>query len=128
MPDVLHLSVAAHTLYEKTRPDILHGPGGYLDLTHSKYVPLEDGISVRVRGATFNFSMAVGAKYTVKLEGAKLAGYRTILMGSFIDPILMGQMNKFLNNGKAYISKQFTGSAGNWQLDWHLTGLEQSPP
>lgn len=122
------LSVAAHTLYEKTRPDILHGPGGYLDLTHSKYVPLEDGISVRVRGSIFIFSTAVGANYTVKLEGAKLAGYRTILLGSFIDPILMGQMDKFLNNGKAYISKQFPASAGKWKLDWHLTGLEQRPP
>lgn len=26
------LSVAAHTLYEKTRPDLLPGPGGILDL------------------------------------------------------------------------------------------------
>jgi hypothetical protein len=28
------ISVAAHTLYEKSRPDILHGPGGYLDLAN----------------------------------------------------------------------------------------------
>src|ERR1700761_7212975 len=44
------LSVAAHTLYEKSRPDILHGPGGYLDLTQTTYKQLSDGISVRVRG------------------------------------------------------------------------------
>jgi hypothetical protein len=31
------LSVAAHTLYENTRPDVLRGPGGSLHLHDSKY-------------------------------------------------------------------------------------------
>ena len=30
-------SVAAHTLYEKSRPDLLAGPGGILDLNDSHY-------------------------------------------------------------------------------------------
>ena len=34
------LSVAAHTLYEKTRPDRLPGPGGALHLQDATYAQL----------------------------------------------------------------------------------------
>jgi hypothetical protein len=37
------LSVAAHTLYEKSRPDLLAGPGGVLDVTRSVFEQLDDG-------------------------------------------------------------------------------------
>lgn len=79
------LSVAAHTLYEKTRPDLLHGPGGYLDLSASEYEQLEDGRAVRVRGGIFHSWQAQGVPYAVKLEAARLVGFRTMYMGSFRD-------------------------------------------
>lgn len=79
------LSVAAHTLYEKTRPDILHGPGGYLDLQASKYEELGDGRTVRVRGGIFHTSQAQGVPYAVKLEAARRAGFRSLYMGSVRD-------------------------------------------
>ncbi len=75
-------SVAAHTLYEKTRPDVLHGPGGYLDLTESSYEQLPDGKTVRARGGKFHFSRQHGLPYQIKLEGAAVSGYRTMYMGS----------------------------------------------
>lgn len=86
------LSVAAHTLYEKTRPDILHGPGGYLDLSASTYEELGDGRTVRVRGGIFHSWKALGKPYTVKLEAARLSGFRSMYMGSvrerkYIDPV-----------------------------------------
>ena len=46
------LSVAAHTLYEKTRPDLLSGPGGVLDLGGARYLPLDER-RVRVSGSVF---------------------------------------------------------------------------
>jgi hypothetical protein len=79
------LSVAAHTLYEKTRPDILHGPGGYLDLSASTYEQLGDGRTVRVRGGIFHTWQAQGRPYTVKLEAGRLSGFRTMYMGSVRD-------------------------------------------
>ncbi|KAJ7720461.1 hypothetical protein DFH07DRAFT_760832 [Mycena maculata] len=81
------ISVAAHTLYEKSRPNHLYGPGGYIDLTAATYAPLADGVSVRVQGTMFHAS----PRYTVKLEGAKVHGYRSIFIGSFCDPILCAQ-------------------------------------
>jgi hypothetical protein len=79
------ISVAAHTLYEKSRPDVLHGPGGVLNLAEMKTEALEDGRSVRVRGGMFHFLRDEGSPYTVKLEGAEIVGYRAQIMGSFKD-------------------------------------------
>jgi hypothetical protein len=79
------ISVAAHTLYEKSRPDILYGPGGYLELANMKTVALEDGRSVRVSGGVFHFDKDEGRPYNVKLEGAEVVGYRSQMMGSFKD-------------------------------------------
>ena len=79
------LSVAAHSLYEKTRPDLLHGPGGYLDVRESKYEQLEDGRTVRVRGPLFQTSAAQGLPYQVKLEAGKVVGYRSMYIGSHKD-------------------------------------------
>ena len=79
------ISVAAHTLYEKSRPDILYGPGGYPDLANMKTEAREDGRSVRVRGSMFHFLKDEGLPYALKLEGAEIVGYRAQTMGSFRD-------------------------------------------
>ncbi|OLN97896.1 hypothetical protein CCHL11_02470 [Colletotrichum chlorophyti] len=57
------LSVAAHTLYEKTRPDRLPGPGGVLNLDGAKYDQVTPK-TCRVSGAKFERT-----PYQVKLEG-----------------------------------------------------------
>src|ERR1700761_1218575 len=56
------LSVASHTLYEKTRPDRLPGPGGVLNLDLAKYEQITQK-TCRVSGAKFE-----PFKYQVKLE------------------------------------------------------------
>lgn len=79
------ISVAAHTLYEKSRPDVLVGPGGYLDLRNMRTEAWGDGRSVRVRGGEFVFDRDEGKKYVVKLEGAEVVGWRGMMWGSFRD-------------------------------------------
>ena len=71
------LSVAAHTLYEKARPDFHYGPDGVLDLTRTTYTELPDGRSVRVKGSVFQPSTPE-SRWTVKLEGAKTNGYHRL--------------------------------------------------
>ncbi|KAL7904477.1 hypothetical protein GGI35DRAFT_199887 [Trichoderma velutinum] len=119
------LSVAAHTLYEKARPDILHGPGGYLDLSRTTYEQLPDEITVRVRGADFITSTAEGSPYTVKLEGARVIGSRTIFFGSFKDPILIGQIHEYLEGVKSRCALQHIGMDGTWKLDFHIYGAPE---
>lgn len=89
-------SVAAHTLYEKTRPDLLSGPGGTLDLRGARYEALDDR-RVRVSGSAFIPSQG----YAVKLEGAAIIGHRTIFIGGIRDPILLGQLDSFLDGVRA---------------------------
>ncbi|MBB5722746.1 hypothetical protein FHS72_002376 [Loktanella ponticola] len=66
-------TVSAHMLYENSDPFILYEPGGYLDVTAATYVALDDR-SVRVTGSIWHQSDS----YTVKLEGARIAGFQTI--------------------------------------------------
>jgi len=89
------LSVAAHTLYEKTRPDRLPGPGGVLVLDGAVYQQLTDK-TVRIYGAEF-----MPTPYQVKLEAVEKLGYRTIFIGGIRDPILIGQIDEFLSQVRA---------------------------
>ena len=68
-------TVSAHMLYENSDPFLLHEPGGTLDVTHAQYAALDDS-QVRVTGSVWK----PANDYTVKLEGARIAGYQTIVM------------------------------------------------
>ncbi|RYP32718.1 hypothetical protein DL767_005052 [Monosporascus sp. MG133] len=116
------VTVGAHTLYEKSRPDVLHGPGGALDLRGSTFEQLEDGRTVRVRGSLFHFSTANGEPYQFKLEGARVIGYRSMFMGSFHDPILIKQLDTLLERVKAYAKLQHRNAEGTWDLGFHVYG------
>lgn len=72
-------SVSAHMLYENADPFILHEPGGHLDVTRARYRALDDK-RVRVEGSAW-----VPGRYTVKLEGARVAGYQTSIMAILRD-------------------------------------------
>lgn len=98
------ISVAAHALYEKTRPDILHGPGGALLLTGATYEQLPDDRTVRIRGATFKPEEQ--GKFTVKLEGACPSGYHSIFFGGIRDPILIAQLDDYITRVTAAVKEQ----------------------
>ncbi|MCJ1352149.1 MAG: hypothetical protein MMC33_002133 [Icmadophila ericetorum] len=89
-------SVAAHTLYEKSRPDILLGPGRALVAT---YEELPDNCTVRVRVSTF----MPFPGYTIKLEGARVNGHRSVFFSGVRDPILISQVDSVLPRTKAYV-------------------------
>lgn len=66
-------TVSAHMLYENADPFILYEPGGHLDVTDATYKAIDER-SVRVTGSVWHPS----SDYTVKLEGARVAGFQTI--------------------------------------------------
>ena len=68
-------TVSAHMLYENSDPFILHEPGGHLDVTDAEYTAL-DNKRVRVTGSKW----VPSDRYTVKLEGAILVGYQSVLI------------------------------------------------
>jgi hypothetical protein len=84
-------SVAAHTLYENADPYLLVESGGVVDTTAAQYEAASDR-AVRVSGARF----IPAEKYTVKIEGAALAGYRSIVVAGIRDPLVLRQLDTFL--------------------------------
>lgn len=112
------VTVASHTLYEKTRPDLLPGPGGVLNLQKSHYEQLTDR-SVRVCGSEFIPSPV----YQVKLEGAAIKGYRTAFIGGVRDPILISQIDSFLEMVREYSTSLYPElENGEAQLFFHVYG------
>ncbi|KAK0663268.1 Formyl-CoA:oxalate CoA-transferase [Lasiodiplodia hormozganensis] len=112
------LSVAAHTLYEKTRPDRLPGPGGVLVLDSAAYSQITEK-TVRVSGAEF-----IPTPYQVKLEGVAHLGYRTVFVGGIRDPILISQIDDFLDRVRKYTQKLFPelDQSEGCRLIFHIYG------
>ena len=110
------VSTAAHTLYEKTDPYRLPGPGGTLNLMETRFEGLEGG-RVRVSGTGFIAS----DPYTVKLEGVKSAGFRTISIAGIRDPILIDGIDSVLDS----VTKQVRGDTGfTGALLFHVYGKD----
>ena len=120
------LSVAAHTFYENSRPDLLSGPGGQCELSGATYEQLSDQESVRVFGARFNRSKSMGKPYQIKLEAAKTVGYRTMFFGVFRDPIICSQLPMLLGQIKEYASQYHFEDSGKFELDFHIFGQNNS--
>ena len=85
------MRIAAHTLYENPSPFHLEEPDGTLVTTHSAYEQIDER-RVKVSGSKFEASK----RYTVKLEGVRHAGYRTVFVAGVRDPILISVINEFI--------------------------------
>lgn len=96
------LSVAAHTLYEKSNPYILPGPGGAINLHETKFEQVEEN-RVRVSGSRFEPT----EEYFVKLEGVRKVGYRTISCAAVKDPILISKIDEVKEKVKERVVNNF---------------------
>jgi hypothetical protein len=85
------VSVASHNLYENSTPYELIEPSGVLSTVEARYEALSDR-AVRVCGSTFRKS----ERYTIKLEGAELAGFQSIIIGAVRDPVILRQFDSWL--------------------------------
>ena len=108
-------SAAAHTLYEKSDPYHLPGPGGILDLTECTFTELGDG-TVEVRG-----SKHIHTPYKVKLEGSAPVGYRTISIAGTRDPIMISTIDSIIDAVKARVAL-ILGDAAKAQVFFHIYG------
>ena len=66
------VSIAAHSLYEKSRPDFFYLPGGVLDITQTEFYALGNR-RVGIKGSRF-----ISQAASIKLEGSRALGKRTI--------------------------------------------------
>src|SRR5258708_3229440 len=91
------MTVAAHSLYENPDPYLFHEASGTLDIRNAVF-HAETDTSVRISGAQFH----PAEKYNVKLEGAELAGYATVMIGGIRDPFILNRLDVWLGGITRY--------------------------
>jgi hypothetical protein len=109
-------SAAAHTLYEKSDPYRLPGPGGVIDLTACSFTELGDG-KVEVRGSRHERTPA----YWVKLEGARRLGCRSISIAGTRDPVMVRDIDGILEAVRGQVDSMAAGALRG-SLHFHVYG------
>lgn len=114
------LSIAAHTLYEKSNPYVLPGPGGALDLHTCTFTPVGEN-KVRVEGTRF----IPTEEYFVKLEGVRRVGHRTISCAGVQDPVMISHIDEITNEVKKRVENNFENyGITEFFLDFKIYGKQ----
>lgn len=111
------MSVAAHTLYEKSNPYLLPSPGGALDLSETQYLAASSR-AVKVAGSKF----IPDPNYTIKLEGVKKIGYRTISIAGVRDPVMIQQIDEIIDSVREKVAENFAVQNLTYFLDFKVYG------
>ena len=118
-------TVAAHMLYENADPYILYEPGGYMDVTYSNYYNI-DKKKVRVEGAKWHPSK----QYSVKLEGAKIAGYQSSLLVLLRDKKYVENVKKWTDKLSKFLKKEIYErmdiNTSEYSLEFRHIGLNST--
>jgi hypothetical protein len=116
-------SVAAHALYENGDPFLLVESGGTLETSGAQYQAVTER-SVRVTGGRW----VPSETYTVKLEGAALVGYRSVAFAGIRDPLVLRQLDNYLEGLRRVIEKKVSDSLGlkpdEYFLNWRVYGRD----
>jgi hypothetical protein len=111
-------SVAGHSLYEREDPYVQRGPGGYVDMTETRFVQLDER-RVRVTGTRF----VPEHPYRVKLEGVRQIGYRTISVAGIRCPTMVERVDAILADVRKRMGTYFSTSEP-FTLLFHLYGKD----
>ena len=96
------VSVAGHSLYERSDPFLQAGPGGVNDLTHATFEQL-DARRVKVTGSRF----VKDSRYRVKLEGAERIGYRSIVIVGIRDAVMIRELDGVIAHARERAEQRF---------------------
>lgn len=110
-------SVAAHSLYEKSDPYLLPGPGGALDLRQVRFEDIGSG-RVAVYGSRFQ----AADRSWIKVEGACPVGHRTVAIAGVRDPLMIAGIDPLLEQVRGRV-QALTGQRGDGaRLHFHVYG------
>lgn len=103
--------VAAHTMYEQGNPYLIVEPDGVAQLQDCKYTQVTER-RVRVSDSKF-----VPAKQnTLKIEGAKQVGFRTICVAEIDDPSTIKRVDDIFATVQAFVKEQVKDNNYSIQL------------
>ena len=105
-------SVASHTLYENADPFHLYECSGMLDTSNAQYEATSDR-AVKVTGSEW----VPAETYTVKLEGVEMVGYQSVVIGSIRDPIIIRQIDAWLDRLKERLEVRIKDAFGGLESD-----------
>lgn len=114
------LSVAAHSLYEECNPYEVVEPGGRLELDNAVYKAVNEHIT-KVSGSKW----IPAEKYTVKLEGARLDGYRSLAIGIIKDPYMMKEIDYVIKDVESIV-RRVEDRHDDYQLQFRVYGRDSS--
>jgi len=97
-------SVASHSLYEQPDPNRFEEPEGSLDLSGAEYETAPDG-SVRVSGSRF---LPRSGGITIKLEGARLEGYRSVTVAGVRDFKVLAHLEEIEAETRGMVERNLT--------------------
>ncbi|MEM7775015.1 MAG: acyclic terpene utilization AtuA family protein [Pseudomonadota bacterium] len=116
-------TISAHMLYENSDPNILLEPGGHLDASEARYTSLDDA-RVRITGSKW----VPSNRYTVKLEGARLAGYQTVSLALVRDPHYVANVREWrtdiIAKCGAKVRERLGLSDAEFTLELRLIGVD----
>ncbi len=119
------VSVAAHSLYENPSPYYFTEPSGTVDTSACRYEPAGER-AVRVTGSQFR----PADRYSVKLEGAALAGYQALAIAGIRDPFVIEALEKFLAEVRDRVAERAretlaaSPDAGDYDLLFRVYGQD----
>lgn len=93
-------SVAGHAFYERSDPTREENPGGTLDMSQAVYEQYDER-TVKVSGSRW-----IPEAYTLKIEGARQVGYRTICICGVRDERLVNCIDWFLEEARRHVEKR----------------------
>lgn len=115
--------VAAHTLYEQSNPYLIFEPDGVCDLTNSKFEQIDER-TVRVSGSQFREAEVK----TLKLEGVKCSGYRTICPATIYDPVTIDHIDSIIDTVTEFVKENSKNSLpeNSYSLTFKKSGGPES--
>jgi hypothetical protein len=115
------ISVAAHMLYETVNPYEMREPPGTLIVSDATYEAL-DSRRVRVKGSRFE----PADQHTIKLEGARIAGYETVSFVAIRDPHIVSQIETWADLLRTVLTERVSQALGlapdDYSFDIRLYG------
>ena len=112
---------AAHTMYEQTNPYKIYEPDGEIDLKDSTFEQLDER-TVRIRGAKFKEA----EKKTLKLEGVRCVGYRTVCIAGIYDSLTINNIDYIENLVRDFVTKNSGLPDSDYTLNFRKYGSEES--
>ena len=113
--------VAAHTMYEQTNPYMIYEPDGVVDLLNTIYEQVDER-TVKVKNSVFNHAK----QKTLKLEGVKAVGFRTVSLGAIYDSETIKNLDYIQNTVSNFVEKNSGISKEEYALNFRVYGGSES--